>query len=533
MKLATLTVEGPDGATTIPLGPETSIGRTADNTVVLDDARVSRRHALIRLQATGEYVLSDLGSANGTVLNGRRLALPARLVDGDVLEIGSMRLVFSGDRPAPEAPADILTTMVERRGRESPLLGAGPAMTDVFRLLTRAAASHLPVLLIGETGTGKELAARRIHAASARAVGPFVAVRASEAAAGRQRDLAEEAGNGTLFLDEVGELPARAQTALFRLVAEGETGQPPRVRVISSTARDLGGEVARGKFRGDLYYRLAALTVRMPPLRERREDIPLLAAHLVTAAARAQGKRIPGIDADALDVLARAAWPGNVRELENALERAVALASEGVSIGMQHLAVAPEPVRNDASGHRLPDLRRHAAPDGTVTLMFSDMENFSGMTARLGDIAAQKIIGEHNRIVREQLAAHGGHEVYVQGDGFLLAFGSARRALHCAIAMHQTFAAYSEAHPEQPIRVRIGVHTGEAIPEPDGFFGKTVILASRIAAQAEAGELLVSALVKELTESAGDLHFGPGRDTTLKGLPGTYTLYPVSLSARA
>ena len=174
-----------------------------------------------------------------------------------------------------------------------------------------------------------------------------------------------------------------------------------------------------------------------------------------------------------------------------------------------------------------PDLRSHAAPDGTVTLMFSDMEGFTAMTERLGDLAARTVIGHHNRIVRHQLAAHGGFEVELQGDGFLLAFPSARRALLCAIAIQRDMAAHSAAHPDEPIRVRIGLHTGEALREADKFFGKTVILAARIAAQAQGGEILVSSLVKELTQSAGDLRFDAGRDAALKGLSGTYTLHPV------
>jgi class 3 adenylate cyclase len=181
-------------------------------------------------------------------------------------------------------------------------------------------------------------------------------------------------------------------------------------------------------------------------------------------------------------------------------------------------------------GAKRPDLRAQAAPDGTVTLLFSDMEGFTAMTERLGDLAARKVIAQHNRIVRAQLAAHGGFEVELQGDGFLLAFPSARRGLRCAIAIQRDLAAYSAAHPEQPIRVRIGLHTGEALREADKFFGKTVILAARIAAQATGGEILVSALVKELTQSAGDIRFDASRDVALKGLSGTYALHPVAWS---
>jgi class 3 adenylate cyclase len=184
-------------------------------------------------------------------------------------------------------------------------------------------------------------------------------------------------------------------------------------------------------------------------------------------------------------------------------------------------AVASQVERNQ------PDLGAHAAPDGTVTLMFSDMEGFTVMTERLGDVRAREVIRDHNRIVREQVQAHGGYEVELQGDGFLMAFGSARSGLQCAIGIQQAFTAHSEAHPEEPIRVRIGLHTGEALREADKFFGRTVILAARIAAQAEAGEILVSSLVRELTQSLGEIRFGGTRPVDLKGIAETQQLVSV------
>jgi class 3 adenylate cyclase len=174
-----------------------------------------------------------------------------------------------------------------------------------------------------------------------------------------------------------------------------------------------------------------------------------------------------------------------------------------------------------------PDLSAHAAPDGTVTLMFSDMEGFTMMTERLGDRAAYRVIQDHNRLVREQLAAHGGHELELQGDGFLLAFQSPMQAVRCAIGIQRAFAAHSVAHTEQPIRVRIGVHTGEALRDRDKFFGRTVILAARIAAQARGGEILISVETRTMTESTTEFHFGPLREVELKGLSGTHALHPV------
>ena len=180
--------------------------------------------------------------------------------------------------------------------------------------------------------------------------------------------------------------------------------------------------------------------------------------------------------------------------------------------------------------HARPDLRAHAAPDGTVTLLFSDMEGFAAMTDRLGDLRAREVIRRHNRIVRQQLAAHGGYEVELQGDGFLLAFGSARQGLLCATAIQRGLGADAEVHTDEPIRVRIGLHTGEALRDADKFFGKTVILAARIAAQAGGGEVLASSLVRELTASAGDLRFGAPREVELKGFAEAQRVYPVEWS---
>jgi class 3 adenylate cyclase len=169
-------------------------------------------------------------------------------------------------------------------------------------------------------------------------------------------------------------------------------------------------------------------------------------------------------------------------------------------------------------GSRRPDLSMQTASDGTVSLMFSDMEGFTAMTERLGDLKAREVIRAHNRIVREQVAAHAGHEVELQGDGFLLAFQQAHQALLCAIALQRAFASYSASHPEEPIRIRVGLHTGEALRDADKFFGRTVILAARIATQAKGGEILVSAQTKQLTEGAGEVRFGPEREAELKGI---------------
>jgi class 3 adenylate cyclase len=203
------------------------------------------------------------------------------------------------------------------------------------------------------------------------------------------------------------------------------------------------------------------------------------------------------------------------------LRQTMAPAGNGADLGTPIDAVA------SAVGQDGPDLSLHTAPDGTVTILFSDIESSTELTQRLGDQRMQELVRAHNALVRQQLLAHGGFEVKSLGDGFMLAFSSARRALQCAIAIQREFAGYNAAQSEEPIRVRMGLHTGEAIKEEGDFYGKSVILAARIADCAQGEEILGSSLLKELAETAGDIRFGDPRDVELKGLPGTTRVYQV------
>ena len=242
------------------------------------------------------------------------------------------------------------------------LVGKSPAMRNVYGLVARAAELDITVLITGETGTGKELVARAIHHHGSRAGGAFVAVNcgalpadlmeselfghsrgaftgAVEAKAG----LFEQAVRGTLFLDEIGELPLGLQVKLNRALQlkeirrVGETvDRKVDVRVVSATHRDLRAEAKAGRFREDLFYRLNVFPIELPALRERREDIPLLATHFLERFSRQYGQPVEGFEPGALDALSRYPWPGNVRELENALERAVALGS-GTRLTLQAL----------------------------------------------------------------------------------------------------------------------------------------------------------------------------------------------------
>jgi class 3 adenylate cyclase len=178
-----------------------------------------------------------------------------------------------------------------------------------------------------------------------------------------------------------------------------------------------------------------------------------------------------------------------------------------------------------------PDLTDAVAPDGTVTIMFSDIEGSTVLTEQLGDQRWLELLHRHNALIRRHLAEHAGFEVKSQGDGFMVAFASARSAIQCAIAIQREVEARNEHTTNQRLRVRIGLHTGEVIREREDFFGKNVILAARIAAAAHGGEILVSALVRELVASTQEFDFGEPREERLKGLHDPHRLYEVQWAA--
>jgi len=248
------------------------------------------------------------------------------------------------------------------RDRFQEIVGSSRGMAEVFSLMESAAATPITVLIEGETGTGKELVARGIHRASARAEAPFLAVNCAAvsetlleselfghrrgAFTGADKDhrgLFEAASGGTIFLDEVGEMPPSMQAKLLRVLQQGEIipvgdtrARKVDVRIISATNRDLNAEVAKQAFRQDLFYRLAVFPITLPPLRERRDDLPLLVERLLRKHAERHQSELRGIDPGAVDALQRHDWPGNVRELENVLERAVALTRTGEMISIAH-----------------------------------------------------------------------------------------------------------------------------------------------------------------------------------------------------
>jgi len=180
-----------------------------------------------------------------------------------------------------------------------------------------------------------------------------------------------------------------------------------------------------------------------------------------------------------------------------------------------------EPLETDVAGD-LP-----GTLDGTVTIMFSDIAGYAEITERLGDLAAHDLLREHNRIVRDLLVTHAGYEVKAQGDGFMVAFSSAARALRCAIGIQKAFEKYGLENPDEPIRVHVGLHTGEAVRDGGDFLGRTVIVASRLTGIAGPGEILVSSLLRELTDSSREFRFGEARQVILKGMSAPQTAYPV------
>jgi two-component system nitrogen regulation response regulator GlnG len=273
-----------------------------------------------------------------------------------------------GDQPPPE-PRDA--------DERLPLIGRSPAMQEIYRTVARLTTTDLTVMINGESGTGKELVARALHDYGRRRGGPFVAINmaaiprelieselfghergAFTGATSRNQGRFEQASGGTLFLDEIGDMPQEAQTRLLRVLQEGEFTavggrQPVRanVRIIAATHRDLRSAIRQGLFREDLFYRLNVVPIRLPPLRERMEDIPLLARHFLDKA-RADGLPFKSLDPAALDRLRAYRWPGNVRELENLMRRLAALHAQEVITAdalERDLSESTPPVEDDGT----------------------------------------------------------------------------------------------------------------------------------------------------------------------------------------
>src|SRR6478752_530385 len=334
-------LKGPDKGMTVTLvEDEILIGGADSAQLRLTDPTVSRNHCVIRMTAKGP-LLRDLASTNGSRIDGVEVR-EAYVPRGATLELGHTQVRFDPLDESVELPlADS-----ERFGR---LWGRSTPMRRLFALAGRVAASDVTVLIEGETGTGKDALAEAIHQASPRTAGPLIVVdcgaippnlfeselfgheRGAFTGADRARAGAfEEADGGTLFLDEIGELPLPLQPKLLRVLEARElrrigAAQPRKidVRVIAATNRDLREEVNRGTFRQDLYFRLEVMRLRVPPLRERPDDIPVLVEHFRSLAK--PGAAAPPFSEETMRSFVAHPWPGNVRELRNAVERLTVL----------------------------------------------------------------------------------------------------------------------------------------------------------------------------------------------------------------
>lgn len=356
-------LSGSSKGTTRTLGTRMTIGKAADNDLVLGDDTVSRHHCELARTVDGIQV-KDLGSTNGTKIDGTRVH-EAIMAAGSVLKVGEIEISF---RPAAQRIEVLPSDATEFEG----VIGQALSMRTIFGVLERIAPTDATVLLDGETGTGKDVLARAIAARSTRAGKAFVVVDcgavsyslieselfghergAFTGAVAARQGAFELSDGGTLFLDEIGELPLDVQPKLLRVLETrefrrvgGNKTLRTNVRVIAATKRNLLREVGAGKFREDLYFRLAVVPVTVPPLRARREDIPMLARHIlkITSAPREYS-----LGTETLDALAAHDWPGNVRELRNVLERAVYLAQATKSDELGLVLLPGSSVQPDAT----------------------------------------------------------------------------------------------------------------------------------------------------------------------------------------
>jgi two-component system response regulator AtoC len=384
-----LSVVAPNLVTTFPLPAEgqVSLGRGPRPSIDLDDPSISRMHAILHVGA--EFRVEDAGSTNGTRVSGRSLAPGESCVValGEPVELGSVVvmivLAWSGPRAAlPEAVP--VHAAAETSGS---VVLIEPVMQRLQRIARRVAASEISVLILGETGSGKEILAETIHRYSPRRDRPLLRLNCASLSEtlleselfGHERGafsgalhtklgLLESVQGGTVFLDEVGEMPLALQAKLLRVIEDRKVtrvgGLSPTVidvRFVSATNRDLDHEIAEGRFRADLYYRLNGIALELPPLRDRPAEIEPLALLFLRRAAQAAGRRRPPTLSHAVrELLHHYHWPGNIRELRNVTERALVVCGDDQEITLDHL-----PIRSMArvsSAHAtLPSMPRSGA----------------------------------------------------------------------------------------------------------------------------------------------------------------------------
>jgi DNA-binding NtrC family response regulator len=373
-----LVVSGTSGVATVPLSGRDSfvLGRAAECDVVIADDSVSRKHAILRIGQ--RMVIRDLGSSNGTRVDDRRLqpGEEAGVRVGTVFELGKTAIILQRARWLAGGPASRDT--VPPGAAAQPPSGAplvrDQAMHRLYALLDVIGPSPLSVLILGETGVGKEVFAESVHKRSARALAPFLQLNcaalpesllegelfgyekgaftgATQAKAG----LFESADGGTVFIDEVGEIPMATQAKLLRVLENGHVMRlgalKPKtvdVRFVSATNRDLRALIAEGRFRADLYFRLNGVSMTLPPLRQRVAEIVPLAQMFAERAAARTKRAAPVMTKEAEGVLEAYDWPGNVRELRSVIERAVVVGGgekiDATDLGLADAPFVPEPV---------------------------------------------------------------------------------------------------------------------------------------------------------------------------------------------
>jgi transcriptional regulator with GAF, ATPase, and Fis domain len=367
-ELVLVVVSGSARGKRVKLTERLTVGKAADNDLVLPDDTVSRHHCELERTPLG-IIVRDLGSTNHTRV-GRTAVREAVIESGSTIVVGSVELLLRGEPNRMQVLPSEATSFGEA-------LGTSLSMRQIFGILERIAPTDASVLLEGETGTGKDVLARSIHQISSRKEQPFVVVDcgavsynlieselfghergAFTGAIATRQGAFEVAGRGTVFLDEVGELPLDVQPKLLRVLESGEFrrvgGNKPlhaEARIVAATKRNLREEVARGKFREDLYFRLSVVPITVPPLRTRREDVPALVAQFLELAR----KRDPSASAvtlsrETVSALVAHDWPGNVRELRNVLDRAIYIAAAG---GEREIRLVDLPVSpGSITGHR-------------------------------------------------------------------------------------------------------------------------------------------------------------------------------------
>ena len=377
-------VAGPDTGTSWSVDSDVvHIGSKEENDIVLLDTTVSRRHAEV-VRIRDGVVLRDTGSTNGTFVGAVRVR-EVFLTPETRFRVGKTEMLFT-----PED--EVIDITPSDKDELDQIVGTSVAMREVFSIIERVAPTNLTVLITGETGTGKELASRAVHNLSQRRDGPFRVFDCGAApetlieselfghekgsftgAVGSREGVFEAANGGTIFLDEIGELPLDLQPKLLRVLEQREVRRVGSgktravdVRVVAATNRNLIEEVRGGRFREDLYYRLAVVELQLPPLRERIEDLERLVDHLIRRSP--DNTHVRAVDPDVIELFKSYRWPGNVRELANIIERSIPFTDgDTITLGaMPDALVAPRAPGSPS---------RAAAVDGGTDLPFKEAKD--------------------------------------------------------------------------------------------------------------------------------------------------------------